>query len=66
MTNGGLKKFINEPTEPVVVLRLVQKWTKKKIDLLELVTLRDSGLSYREISATTGVSTTRLFRVLKS
>jgi IS30 family transposase len=41
-------------------------WTRKpKIDLLELVTLRESGLTTRAIAARLGVGKTTIVRGLK-
>jgi transposase len=48
-----------------VTVKVSCGWAKSKIDLLELVTLRDSGLTTRAIAARLGVGRTTVVRALK-
>lgn len=60
--NGGHRFAKNELTEPTACLIYEERWTKRKVDISELVTLRESGLKWQEITARLGVSRTTLHR----
>jgi len=60
--SGGLA--ITELMEPTVMLFYRERWTKNKIDLLELVTLRDSGLPLRVIARQLGYNRATVLRYL--
>jgi len=65
LTNGGGCPGTNELVQPPTVrLEYHERWIRKKIDLLELVTLRESGLTMRELAVRFGVSKTTLLRAL--
>lgn len=59
---GGGCPGINEPVPPTVRLNYVERWAKDKIDLLALVTLREAGLTWREVSLRLGVCKTTALR----
>jgi hypothetical protein len=65
LQNGEGKIGINEPIEPVAILAYGERWMKIKINLLELVTLRDSGLSLRAIAARLNTSKTSVIKALR-
>ncbi|HAR41017.1 MAG TPA: hypothetical protein DCS07_00015 [Bdellovibrionales bacterium] len=50
--------------EPTVMLFHRERWTKNKIDLLELVTLRESGLPLRIIARQLGYNRATVLRYL--
>jgi hypothetical protein len=56
----------NEPVQPTVRLIYGERWTKNKVDVLELVTLRNQGLKWREITARLGICRTTANRALKT
>jgi DNA-binding IclR family transcriptional regulator len=49
----------------IATLRFKMQWAGRRIDPLELVTLREAGLSLGEIAARLGFSRTGVFRALK-
>ena len=57
---------INELKPPTVRFSYGERWTKNKIDLLELVTLRESGWTLRAIAAKVGIGHTEVLRRLKA
>ena len=63
--SGGRRSAIPELREPPMArVAYDERWIKKEIDLLELVTLRESGLTLREIASRLGISKSRLFRAI--
>ncbi len=69
LQNGGRCNGTNEPYfnygPPVAVLRFGERWVKKKVDLAELVILRGSGLTYREIAARLSIGKTSVVMALR-
>jgi DNA-binding IclR family transcriptional regulator len=51
---------------PFAALGFKMQWAVRRIDPLELVTLRDAGLSMREIAERLGFSRTGVFRALRA
>ena len=53
-------------TEPLTVLLVYgERWAKSKIDLLELVTLREAGLTWRETAKRLGICKTTALRAMR-
>lgn len=65
LTNGGSCLGTNELVQPVARLSYGERWAKKKIDVLELVTLRREGMTMREIGRRLGVAKTSVLRALR-
>ena len=65
LTNGGSCSGTNELMPLTVRLVHPEKWTRNKVDLLELVTLRETGLTWQEIALQCGRSRATLTRMLK-
>jgi hypothetical protein len=64
--NGGRTSRTNELSDPVAILAYGERWMKKKIDLSELVKLRESGLTMKAIAARLGVGKTSVVMALKN
>jgi hypothetical protein len=65
LKSGGGCPGTNELKPPTVTAAVSVVWARKKIDLLELVTLRESGLTMRGIASRFGMSKTAVFRALQ-
>ena len=62
---GGGCSGTNELVQPTVRLIYDERWIKNKVDFSELVSLRESGLKWREITARLGVCRTTANRAFK-
>jgi hypothetical protein len=65
LQNGGGCPGITELAPPTARLTYIERWTKNKIDLLELVTLREAGLTWREVAERMGVCKTTALRAAR-
>jgi hypothetical protein len=63
--NGWSGGGTTEPTPLTARLVYSERWAKKKIDPLELVTLRESGLTWRQIATRLGVCKTTVLRAIR-
>ena len=63
--SGGRCQGTNELTPPTVGLTYHERWAKVKIDLLELVTLREAGGSLQSLAKRFGVSRQTVLRRLR-
>jgi DNA invertase Pin-like site-specific DNA recombinase len=64
--NGGRRSGKTELKPAVVVLDYNEGWIKKKIDLVELVTLRKSGMTYKELAAHFGTAKSTISRYFRN
>ncbi len=62
--NGGGSTRTTE-LMPVIRLEFKERWIKPKLDLRELVTLREQGWTLREIATKAGVGRTTILRKLR-
>ena len=65
LQNGGRCPGTSEPCPPTGVLHFGERWIRKKVDIAELLNLRRSGLSHREIAARLSIGKTFVVRALK-
>jgi hypothetical protein len=56
--SGGRSSVTIEPRELIAMLAFSERWMRRKIDLAELVTLRESGMTVRQIAMHLGVGKT--------
>jgi hypothetical protein len=64
--NGWSGSGTTETTEPTARLIYELRWKKNKVDISELVTLRNQGLKWREITARMGICRTTAKRAYKA
>jgi hypothetical protein len=66
LTNGGRSSATIEPQELIAMLVFSERWmSRKKIDLAELVTLRESGMTVRKIATRLGVGKTSVMLAMR-
>ena len=63
--NGGRSHGITEPDSPVILKEYSEQWTRRVIDPLELVTLRNQGMTYRGIAAHLGFGKTSVVHAMR-
>ena len=61
---GGRCNGTNELT--LMFFEFKERWVRPKLNLAALVTMRDQGMSLREISRVTGVPRTTLYHHIKT
>jgi hypothetical protein len=64
--SGGRSSATIEPQELIAMLVFSERWmSRKKIDLAELVTLRESGMTVRKIATRLGVGKTSVMLAMR-